>query len=136
MNCFLVEKEVVKLWKLMWLKSSYRYTATSKYKFNEFLGFIWGFFNKQILGKENQQTRLFFFMPIIQFLTCGAAVTLFEDLSIINQTQENCCNHSSRFPCVLLGNHFKEKKRIWHNKRSYFKILRKRKKTHIQKPNY
>lgn len=67
-------------------------------------------------------------MPIVQFLTCGAAVTVFEDLSIINQTQENCCNHSSRFPCVLLGINSKEKKRIWHNKRSYFKILRKRKK--------
>lgn len=75
-------------------------------------------------------------MPIIQFLTCGAAVMLFEDLSLINQTQEDCCNCSSRFPCVLLGNNFKEKK-IWHNRRSYFKILRKKKsKKHIQKPNY
>lgn len=131
MNCFLVEKEVVKLWKLMWLQSSYRYTTTYNYKFNAFLNFIWDFFNEQILGKENQQTRLIFFIPIIEFLTCGAAVMLFEDLSLINQTQEDCCNHSSRFPCVLWGNNFKGEKKItktWHNKRSYNKNPEEKKK--------
>lgn len=59
------------------------------------------------LGK-NHQTRLFF-MQIIQFLTCAAAMA--EDLSIINQTQQNCCNRSSSIPYVLQGNCFKGKKK-------------------------
>jgi len=46
--CFLVEKEVVKLQKLEWFKSSYRYTATCNYKFNECSEFICCFFFQSV----------------------------------------------------------------------------------------